>query len=93
MESSGGDDLTSDSARVARRPIEALVNPRNVAIAGASTDPGRLGSLPLAFLLKHGYRGRIYPINPNADEIRGIKCCKSVAEIDEPVDLDRKSVV
>jgi len=70
-----------------RHPIQALLNPRSVAIAGASADPRRLGSLPLAFLLKHGYRGRIYPINPNASDIHGIACFKSITEVDEPVDL------
>jgi hypothetical protein len=35
---------------------------------------GKLGSLPLAFLLKHGYAGAIYPVHPKLDEISGIRC-------------------
>jgi acetyltransferase len=67
--------------------IAALLCPRSIAIAGASSDPARLGSLPLAFLVKHGYRGKIYPINPNVEQIHGIACFKSLAEIAEPIDL------
>ncbi len=70
-----------------RASIKALLQPSSIAIAGASSDPGKLGSLPLAFLLKHGYAGAIYPVHPKLDEIGGIRCYRSMADIEGDVDL------
>ena len=53
-----------------------MLQPATIAIAGASSDPGKLGSLPLTFLLKHGYAGKIYPVHPALEEISGIRCYK-----------------
>jgi acyl-CoA synthetase (NDP forming) len=74
----------SDATRAA---IKALLQPSTVAIAGASSDPGKLGSLPLAFLLKHGYAGTIYPVHPKLDEISGLACFRSIADIAADIDL------
>jgi acyl-CoA synthetase (NDP forming) len=76
--------VDSDATRAS---IKALLQPSTIAIAGASSDPGKLGSLPLAFLLKHGYAGAIYPVHPKLDEISGIRCFRSMAEIAGDVDL------
>lgn len=73
--------------RATRASIKALLQPGSVAIAGASADPGKLGSLPLAFLIKHGYAGKIYPIHPTLDQISGIRCFRSISEIAGEVDL------
>lgn len=70
-----------------RASIKALLQPSTIAIAGASSDPGKLGSLPLAFLLKHGYAGAIYPLHPKLDEISGIRCYRSLKAIDGDIDL------
>jgi acyl-CoA synthetase (NDP forming) len=70
-----------------RASIKALLQPSSIAIAGASSDPGKLGSLPLAFLLKHGYAGAIYPVHPKLDEIGGLRCFRSMADIESDVDL------
>ncbi|HVN36366.1 MAG TPA: acetate--CoA ligase family protein [Casimicrobiaceae bacterium] len=70
-----------------RASIKALLQPSSIAIAGASSDPGKLGSLPLAFLLKHGYAGAIYPVHPKLDEITGLECYRSMAAIGGDVDL------
>ncbi len=67
--------------------VRALLHPASIAIVGASSDPGKLGSLPLAFLVKHGYRGTIYPVHPKEAQIAGIRCWRSIAEIDATVDL------
>ena len=70
-----------------RASIKALLQPSSIAIAGASSDPGKLGSLPLSFLLKHGYAGQIYPVHPKLDEIGGLRCYRSMADIESDVDL------
>jgi acetate---CoA ligase (ADP-forming) len=69
------------------RPLGALMRPRSVAIAGVSDDPRKLGSLPLQFLLKFGYDGDIYPINPKLGEAMGLKCYPSLASVGRPIDL------
>ena len=57
-----------------RASIRALLQPASIAIAGASSDPGKLGSLPLSFLIKHGYTGKIHAVHPKLDEISGVRC-------------------
>src|SRR5512134_540442 len=78
---------TTAPTQSARAAIRALLHPVSIAIAGASSDPGKIGSLPLTFLQKHGYAGRIYPIHPKETEIGGLRCYKSMSEIDVHVDL------
>src|SRR5689334_3209065 len=77
----------SEISEETRAAIRALLSPRSIAIAGASADPSKIGSLPLAFLQKHGYAGRILPIHPKEAEIRGVQCYRSIADIEGDVDL------
>jgi 3-hydroxypropionyl-CoA synthetase (ADP-forming) len=67
--------------------MEKFFTPQSVALVGASTTPGKVGNSILDSLAKHDYKGKVYPINPKADEILGIKCYPSVEAIPEPVDL------
>jgi acyl-CoA synthetase (NDP forming) len=60
-----------------------LFAPRSVAIVGASADASKLSSRPLDNLLKVGYAGRIYPVNPKGGEINGLRCYASIAELPE----------
>ena len=61
--------------------------PKSVAIVGASRTPGKIGNTILRNLLKLGYRGRIFPVNPGASEIDGLRSYPSVAAIPETVEL------
>jgi len=61
--------------------------PESVAVVGASRNPRKVGYQIVLNLLKSGFKGRIYPVNPNADEILGLKAYPSVSSIPEPVDL------
>ncbi|MBW1687349.1 MAG: CoA-binding protein [Deltaproteobacteria bacterium] len=74
------------SARGPVLPAQALFEPRSVAVVGVPRSP-RPGQLFLRALLDPGYRGRIYPVNPNAQEILGLPCHPSVASLPEAVDL------
>jgi acetyltransferase len=67
--------------------LEALLRFRSVAVAGASDQPGRLGSLPLQFLRKFDYRGDVFPINPKLADVMGFKCHPSLSSIGRPIDL------
>lgn len=51
--------------------MRAALDPRSVAIVGASENPDKVGGRPLLYLGRHGYRGAVYPINPNRDRIQG----------------------
>ena len=61
--------------------IERLIRPRSVAVIGASADPGKTSGRPVSYLLKHGFAGEIYPVNPKVKEIGGRTCYPDVASL------------
>jgi len=67
--------------------IRLFFEPKSVAVIGASRDPSKTGHIILKNVIEGGYRGEIYPINPSANEILGLKCYKSVLEVPGSVDL------
>jgi len=67
--------------------LEAIFNPRSVAVIGASDNPGKLGSHVMRSLIEGGYPGKIFPVNPGKDEILGIKTYPSLLQVPEEVDL------
>src|SRR3972149_8575765 len=71
--------------------IECLVRPRSIAIVGASDDFTKMGGRPIKYLLKHGYRGKIIPINPKYKEIAGFPCYPRVSDV--PGDVDQAMLI
>lgn len=67
--------------------IERLVAPRSIAIVGASNDPKSISGQPLRFLLQHGYRGVLYPVNPKYAQIAGVTCHPDIASVPQTPDL------
>ncbi len=67
--------------------VKALFNPRSIAVIGASRHPGKIGYTILRNILDYGYKGKVYPVNPKADEILGLKAYKSVLDIPDEVDM------
>jgi acyl-CoA synthetase (NDP forming) len=67
--------------------LEAIFRPQSVAVIGASAAPGKLGHDILANLKNGGFPGPLYPINPKAEEILGLKVYKSIAETPSAPDL------
>ena len=63
-----------------------LFSPASIALVGASSDPRKLGGRPLHNLLRFGYAGRIYPVNPGAAEVQGVPAFRSVSELPEVPD-------
>ena len=53
--------------------LDGLMKPKSVAVVGASATPGKIGYTVIQNLQKDGYKGAVYPINPNATEILGYK--------------------
>jgi acyl-CoA synthetase (NDP forming) len=66
--------------------FHALFEPRSIALVGASGDASKNTSRPQRFLRKHGYSGRIIPINPGRDEIFGEKAYPDIASVPETID-------
>ncbi|MCD2172244.1 acetate--CoA ligase family protein [Rhizobium sp. C4] len=67
--------------------LDKLLNPRSVAVVGASDDPVRISGRPLAYLKKHGFAGAIYPINPNRETVQGVKAYPSLMDLPEAPDV------
>lgn len=67
--------------------LESLFRPKAVAVIGASSKELSIGNRVIKNLIDFGFRGSIYPINPSADEIRGIKAYKSILDCPGEVDV------
>ena len=80
-------DPTYDILRSQRRPLDALFNPRCVAVIGASERAGSVGRTLLWNLLRSPFGGTVYPVNPRRHSVLGVHCYASVAELPDPVDL------
>ena len=68
------------------RDMNRIMKPKAVAVIGASAEAGKIGNSVMKNLINGGYKGQIYPINPSADEIMGLKAYKSVKDV--PGDID-----
>jgi acyl-CoA synthetase (NDP forming) len=67
--------------------LHEIFESRSVAVVGASKDPSKAGHQVVRTLLSVGYLGKVYPVNPNEEEILGLVCYSSITEIEEPIDL------
>lgn len=67
--------------------MKAFFEPRGVAVVGANRSRGKIGAEVLHNLKTTGFAGGIYPVNPYASEIEGLRSYPSVASIPGPVDL------
>jgi len=67
--------------------LQPLLNPRSVTIVGASAQTDSVGEWSLKNLLKGGYKGNIYPVNPRYKELQGIRCYESLSDLPEVPEL------
>ena len=67
--------------------LDALFNPRSVAIIGATEDPTRIGGRPLRYLRESGFQGEIWPINPRRARIQGLEARPDIAEVPGIIDV------
>ena len=71
---------------MSRSPAEILASAKTIAMVGASPDPDRPAHGVMRYLLRTGYR--VIPVRPlDCDEVCGIPCVATLAEIEEPIDL------
>ncbi len=74
-------------ARAAAPDLDAVFAPKSVAIVGASDDLAKWGGSALRNILRGGYAGRVYPVNPRASVLFGLPAYPSVDELPEEPDL------
>ncbi len=67
--------------------LDAIFNPRAIAVIGASDNPGKLGFHTMKSLVQGGYSGKIFPINPGKDQLFGIKTYPSLLHVPGEVDV------
>ena len=68
--------------------MDLFFNAKSVALIGASPEPGKIGNSVLESLVKHEYKGKVYPVNAKGyPEIMGQKAYKSLSEISDPIDV------
>jgi 3-hydroxypropionyl-CoA synthetase (ADP-forming) len=68
--------------------MDLFFNARSVALIGASPEAGKVGNSVLESLVKHDYKGKVFPVNAKGySEIMGIKAYRNLDEISEPIDI------
>ncbi len=70
-----------------QQDFSRLVNPRAVAVVGASNDLTRIGGQPLKLLTEFGFQGKVYPVNPKYPEIKDLTCYPDIASVPKPCDV------
>ncbi len=69
------------------KDLDALFSPESVAVVGASSTPGKVGHDIFVNILKGGFTGTLYPINPKAKSISSVKAYASISDIRDAIDL------
>ena len=69
-----------------KESLDSILNPKSVAVVGASSDPFKWGYMLLNAVKQSGFEGDIYPINPKGGEILGLPVYASVKDVPEPID-------
>ncbi|HEY0016696.1 MAG TPA: acetate--CoA ligase family protein [Longimicrobium sp.] len=67
--------------------LDAILRPRSIAVIGASRKPNTIGYQILENLVRHGYAGAVYPVNPTATAVHSIRAYPSVEAVPDEVDM------
>ena len=76
----------SNKTPMNRRPLSKLLDPKSVAVIGASDDAKRIGGRPLQYLLKGTFSGPVYAVNANRETVQGIPAYKTILDVPGEVD-------
>ena len=80
-------DTKRSPERIAREQLaRALFTPDAVALVGASADEKKNTARPLRFMRKHGFQGRVFPVNAGRSEVMGLQAYPSVAALPAAID-------
>ncbi len=67
--------------------LHTVFHPKSVAVVGASTRPGTVGNDIFRNLIFKEFHGAVYPINPKARSVLGVRCYPTLRDVPDPVDL------
>src|SRR5215207_3961315 len=67
--------------------LRTALDPRSIAVIGASENPNKIGGRPLLYLARFGFRGAVYPINPKRAEVQGLKTFARLGDLPDAPDL------
>jgi acyl-CoA synthetase (NDP forming) len=67
--------------------LKAALDPRSIAVIGASDNPNKIGGRPIHYLARYGFRGPVYPINPTRAEVQGRTCYPGLDALPEAPEL------
>lgn len=84
---SGVDRLGDANRRAERHALDTLFEPQSIALVGVSRDPTKIGSRVVANLRARGYGGDVVGIHPREEQLGGMRCVRSVGDLDAPPDL------
>ena len=82
-----GEPRVKASCALPKQDLHDLFYPKSIAVIGASGTRGKLGWNVFTNLVCHNFEGKLYPINPKAEEIHGIKAYPRISDVPEPVDV------
>lgn len=85
-------EKSSDNAISIANPdssyMDLFFNAKSVALIGASPEPGKIGNSVMESLVKHDYKGKVYPVNAKGySEIMGVKAYKNLLDVKDPIDI------
>lgn len=75
------------SAVFKQEELSSLLDPKSIAIVGASNNEKSIGGRPIKFLKDYGFKGEIYPVNPKYDIVQGLACYREIKQLPLAVDL------
>jgi acetate---CoA ligase (ADP-forming) len=67
--------------------LTQILNPKVVAIIGASEDASRIGGKPIAYMLREGFKGDILPVNPNRETVQGLQAYRCIQDLPKVPDV------
>ncbi|MBU4175686.1 MAG: CoA-binding protein [Actinobacteria bacterium] len=67
--------------------LDEFFHPGSVAVVGASRTPGKAGNTVVSNILEFGFEGRLYPVNPGAGDVLGLRCYEKLSDVPETPDL------
>ncbi|MGX7706633.1 acetate--CoA ligase family protein [Methylobacterium sp. Gmos1] len=67
--------------------LAAALDPRSIAVIGASENPDKIGGRPLLYLSQFGFRGEVIPVNPRRDEVQGLRAVPRLSDLARAPDV------
>lgn len=67
--------------------VKIFLEPKSVAVIGASNNKNSIGGKLLSNLIEDGFKGPIFPVNPTHDSVQGLKCYKAISDVESKIDV------